>query len=314
MALLKGRLEVRPLREDDTDAVVAFYEGARRADPTVGGLSAEGWRRFLAQPVNRGGRDFRVAELEGEVVAVVTSSLRDREHPVIRHFRLIVAPAHRRRGIGSEVLRSLVELDPPGTGIVLQALCPEEWTAGAAFLTARGFRCVESELEMTYEAPALEPTACGKEVTVERASEPAAFGSEVASIHNHAYAGTLSFVPYSGEEMSQLLSGGAELWIASSGGRLVGFCHLEGEPEGVWLESVAVEPSWRGRGIGMCLTSQALAAAGVGEGHPARLTVTSDNLPARALYRRLGFVDTHETRRFRAGRDEVSAHLASTRG
>jgi len=66
------------------------------------------------------------------------------------------------------------------------------------------------------------------------------------------------------------------------------------KPEGLYLYSMWVRPSHRGRGLGEGLLKAVLSWA-VEEGWKVvRLRVWVDNLPARRLYKRLGFVDTED--------------------
>jgi ribosomal protein S18 acetylase RimI-like enzyme len=65
-----------------------------------------------------------------------------------------------------------------------------------------------------------------------------------------------------------------------------------GEPWGA-ITAVEVDPAWQRRGLGAALTS-ALAAAAAGRGaRRVLLQVETDNAPARALYVRCGFRDSH---------------------
>ncbi|MFD4642443.1 GNAT family N-acetyltransferase [Lentzea sp. NPDC058436] len=66
------------------------------------------------------------------------------------------------------------------------------------------------------------------------------------------------------------------------------------KPEGLYLYSMWVRPSHRGRGLGEGLLKAVLEWA-VEEGWKVvRLRVWVDNLPARRLYKRLGFVETED--------------------
>jgi ribosomal protein S18 acetylase RimI-like enzyme len=65
-----------------------------------------------------------------------------------------------------------------------------------------------------------------------------------------------------------------------------------GEPWGA-ITAVEVDPAWQRRGLGVALTS-ALAAAAAGRGaRRVLLQVETGNAPARALYVRCGFRDSH---------------------
>jgi mycothiol synthase len=70
------------------------------------------------------------------------------------------------------------------------------------------------------------------------------------------------------------------------GGLVAGFVTLADS----WIEQVGVVPAWRGRGLGAHLVVRSLRALAKAGSTDAWLSVNVDN-PARALYRRLGFVD-----------------------
>lgn len=86
-------------------------------------------------------------------------------------------------------------------------------------------------------------------------------------------------------------------WLALSDARPVAVVLLADVPEwGGWdLGYLGVVPEARGRGIGRALTCRALAAARDAGAGQFTLTVDERNLPARALYGRLGF-EQHDER------------------
>ncbi len=303
MALL-----IRPLAAGDTPAVIDFFAGAAGKDSTVDAISASAWEHFLRIDVNAMGGGFLVAEDDGALVAVATSSLRRPGHEVVRHFRIVVDPAARRRGIGRRVLSGLVALDTEEPGLVLQSLCKEEWSDGRAFLESMGFEVVEEELEMECaRAPPPPPRAPG--LAVERAEEAGAFGAEVARLHNLGYADDVSFVSYSADAMARLLADGAELWLARRDGEIVGFCHLEPDQGAMWIESLVVAPSEKGRGVAKALGARVVRDILEQRGRTARLQVSSRNESAIGLYRRLGFEKVGASLRYRAPRETLRAAL-----
>ncbi len=307
MALLTA-VEVRPLRDDDTDAVVAFYARTHHADPSVSPIEARAWTRFLASPVNAGGRDFRVATAGDDLVGLATSSLRTTEEPWVRHFRVVVEPAWRRRGVGRALVAEVAHLD--AGDVVLQALCPEAWQGGTAFLEQLGFTRVEDELEMECRALAEPPRAGAADWTIRRARDRAAVAADVARIHNEAYEGTISYVRYTGDEMARVLED-AELFVAERDGRVIGFAHLELGNDDVWLESVAVERVWQARGVGAALAHAALSAELGATRAIARLNVSDRNARARHVYESLGFRVVHSSARYRAARAGVAARAGA---
>jgi mycothiol synthase len=302
---------IRPVTADDADAIAAFFAAAHRTDPVLGALSAEAWRRFAAQPQNRGGRDFRLA-LDGDAIAgVATPSLRDHETPWIRHFRIVVAPEQRRRGIGSALLRHLAEMDAPNA-VLLQCPCPERWEAMAAFLAANGFAVLEHELDMVCETAGEQrnvPIQRDAVVRVlEHRTEPA---DALVALHNRAYSGTPSFVRLGGAELAALFGERALVLVAEMKGAVVGFCHIEiGDGES-WIESIAVEPSRQGRGVGTALLAAALEEAATRAGPRVRLSVSDRNAAAYVVYRRLGFTVAGQSTRYRADREAVLGALGA---
>jgi ribosomal protein S18 acetylase RimI-like enzyme len=298
---------IRPVAADDAEAIADFFSAAHALDPVIGAITAEDWLRFVAAPQNRGGRDFRIALAEGEIVGVATPSLRDHETPWIRHFRIVVAPALRRHGIGSALLQDLALMDAPHPAR-LQCLCPERWEATADFLEARGFAVLEHELDMVCEDAGRDEPRRRHDIAVRVLADKAAIAGALAAIHNRAYAGTASFVRHSDAEMLALLEA-ARVLVAERRGVPLGFCHLEPAGNASWIESVAVDPREQGRGIGALLMEHALAEAARRAGPRVRLAVSDRNAAAYALYRRLGFTVAGKSARYRADREAVLARL-----
>jgi ribosomal protein S18 acetylase RimI-like enzyme len=73
-------------------------------------------------------------------------------------------------------------------------------------------------------------------------------------------------------------------------GRMAGWLQVRRMPEGLFLAHLYLAPEARGRGIGSALL-RALLGRACREGGIVALEAMTNN-PARALYRRLGFVET----------------------
>jgi ribosomal protein S18 acetylase RimI-like enzyme len=306
-----AEVSIRAVSDADAGAIAGFFSAAHERDPVVGAISPADWLKFTRAPQNRGGRDFRVAVADGAIAGLATPSLRDHESPWIRHVRIVVTPEQRRRSIGSALLRHLAEMDAPNAAF-LQCLCPARWEAMNAFLDASGFIVLEHELDMVC-ADAGEDRRIARrgEVTVRVLADPAATAEALAGVHNRAYAGTPSFVRLGGAALIALLGAGAVVLAAEMRRALVGFCHLEPGAGESWIESIAVEPSRQGNGIGKALLLAALDEAAKRTGPRVRLSVSDRNAAAYVLYRRLGFTVTAKSPRFRAPREAVLAALAA---
>ncbi|MQT11675.1 GNAT family N-acetyltransferase [Segnochrobactrum spirostomi] len=83
------------------------------------------------------------------------------------------------------------------------------------------------------------------------------------------------------------------LFVAGSGGTIAGLVVLIDAADHLLLDNVAVDPATQGRGVGRALIAFAEAAARARGHHEVRL-YTQEKMAANiALYRRLGFVETH---------------------
>ena len=84
-----------------------------------------------------------------------------------------------------------------------------------------------------------------------------------------------------------------QVWVLEDDGRIVGILVLEQGPQGLLLDNIAVLPDRQGRGFGRALIEFAEAETlrrGFGEIHLYTHALMSENI---ALYRGIGFVETH---------------------
>jgi ribosomal protein S18 acetylase RimI-like enzyme len=299
-------ITIRPLRETDAEAIVELYARAAAVEPRLGPVTLPQWQHFIRLPQNRGGRDFRVAELDGRIVGLAESSLREGTRRS-RFLKIVVVPEFRRRRIGLALLDDVLAIDGSDDEIAVQTLVSRDWQAGMAFVSMLGFAHVESDISMKCMEP-LEParTLAAARATFERTSDVTGHAAQVARIHNAAFASDASSRLYSPTEMAQVLNG-SELWIAVEDDQVSGFCVAEPVQNSIWIESVAVDPARQGRGLGQTLVYQVLIAHGVSTEHPCWLNVSSRNAAALKIYRRLGFRPQHESCRFSAVRRELIA-------
>lgn len=296
---------IRAYTPQDAPEVVRFFSNAHAQDASLFRLNLEDWERFTRQEVNANGRDFFVA-VDTEIIGLATSSLRVGNAQPIRHFRVIVHPAHRRQGIGTSLLQAVcfwLDADP---GPFFQTLCPAAWSAAQRLYMNCGFVEVEREIQMAWDGEQAQSTArASSSLSIEQVSDPASYAEQISVLHNISYKDDAAFVEWSVTGMAELLADGAELIVARKYGSLVGYCQLKSEPGTIWIESVATEPTCRRRGVAAMLCSYAMQLA-VGRGSRVLLQVSSNNPSALALYRKLGFREITSAVRLRANRGSLT--------
>ncbi|ANZ38600.1 hypothetical protein BBK82_23605 [Lentzea guizhouensis] len=113
------------------------------------------------------------------------------------------------------------------------------------------------------------------------ATDPGGFGSTLAREQ-----------AYTEDDWRESVERGLKLVALDPGP--VGLVGAMTKPTGLELFSMWVRSSHRGRGVGEALVGAVLAWAAQDGWKVVRLHIYDDNLPARRLYERLGFVDTDE--------------------
>lgn len=298
--------EIRPLRPDDVEGIVALYAACMETEPGIGPITAAGYASWLRLARSGHGRDFLVAIDGAELVGVAESSLRDGGPRLCRLVKVLIHPSRRRRGLGTRLFRAVVDQGPSGEPLLIESLPRLAWTAGLAFVGRLGFSVIETEIIM--RCAAFRPVVGGP-AGLKVARMSAEFDARrIAAIHNAAYREEAGFVPRTENDTPESLNG-AQLWTAQLDGQTVAFAIVEQERDVTWLESLAVDPPHQGHGIGGVLASQALLHNGVGEGRPAGLNVSASNTAARKLYARLGFERRSEMPRYGIQRDDLLARL-----
>jgi mycothiol synthase len=290
-------VEIRPCRPADAEAVAAFFASAHRADPAVEFVPVAAWRAFLSMPANRRGRDFRLAWVRGRVAGVLTSTLLDgtRHGRRRRHFRIVVHPDLRGRGVGAALLGALEGQPIPRPRPTLQTLVPGSWARARAFLGARGFREVHRDVEMRRgggPVPAPDPPAGVAIRPLAGAADEAAW----IRIHDASYAGDFHFEPLSRAAIrAELRAPGAFAFVAASRGRPIGVVlGRDHGDDGAAIQSLIVSPRSRRRGVGRALLRAALAAIRARGRRRTTLGVDARNARAIALYASEGFVPARE--------------------
>ncbi len=223
-------IEIRALRPDDADGIVALYAACMATEPGIGPITAEQWTAAMRQARFNYGRDFLVAMDGSELIGSAESSLRDRGPRLARLVKIMVRPSRRRRGLGQALLRAVLAQGPAAEPVLIETIVRQEWAASLGFLTRFSVAVTETEIFMrcsTLRSVPHEPEG----VYVTRA-DISAVASRAAEIHNAAYREIAGFVAMTAEDMRSSLQG-SEVWTASLSHTVVAISILIGTAVGL---------------------------------------------------------------------------------
>jgi ribosomal protein S18 acetylase RimI-like enzyme len=211
-----------------------------------------------------------------------------------------VDPAHRRKGVGSALFRSLAlharALDKEGLRFEVFDDRPE----ALAFLLHRGYTEVGRELQFVLDLADTEPPAStppeGVEI-VTRAQHPELVPGmyEVAlevipDIPGNEGEGPGRFEDWHAFEIERPSHLAEWCFIAVHRDEAVGFATLQGsEGDTAHHGGTLVKRAWRGRGVGRALTVEQMAAAKATGTRFLRCETEARNEPMRRLLEQLGY-------------------------
>ena len=290
-------MEIRPCRPADAEAVAAFFASAHRADPAVEFVPVGAWRAFVSMPANRRGRDFRLALDRGRIAGVLTSTLIEgtRHGRRRRHFRIVVHPECRERGVGGALLAEVEAQPIPRPRPTLQTLVPGSWAVARAFLGSRGFREVHRDVEMRRGGRPAPAPETGDGLAIRPFGRPGDAAAWIR-LHDEAYRGDFHFEPMTREGIrAELRAPGAFALFAEARGRPAGLVLArEHGDDGAAIQSLVVARRRRRRGTGRALLRAALGGIRARGRRGTTLGVDSRNEAAIALYVSEGFVPARE--------------------
>jgi mycothiol synthase len=235
-------------------------------------------------------------------------------------LELAVHPDARRHGAGAALLEAVLA-DPVAAGAVLEAWAHGNHPAAARLAAGHGFTRTRDLWVMRARLDHVEvPEAAGVTIRGYRPEDAAeVLRVNAAAFAHHPEQGSMDAAELA-ERMAEPWFDPAGLLVADDGDGLLGFHwtkrHLVTDgPDHGEVYVVGIDPAAQGRGLGRTLTAAGLAHL-VAQGlHDVVLYVESDNAPALALYRGLGFThadaDTHV--RWTRPADAASAEVTPAR-
>jgi mycothiol synthase len=299
-------LAYRPATDADWPAVADVLNAARRADGadevrTPESLASE--HASLVMP-----RDVVIAELGGATIGYGMGQVLERSGALVAELTGAVHPAHRRRGIGTQLLRrtrdgavAQMDADPRPLPRELRSYALDMETGVIAMLTAEGFAPIRFGYEMR------------RALTGELPSHAMPAGVELRPVVEADYraiweANEEAFLDHWGhraateEDFREMCYGpevAPELWsVAWDGDQVAGVVMSaifrdENEQLGIargWLDRVSVRRPWRGRGLAKALCADAFRVLRQHGMNEAWLGVDGSNpTGAVKLYEGLGF-------------------------
>ncbi|MEU4806673.1 mycothiol synthase [Actinosynnema sp. NPDC023587] len=203
---------------------------------------------------------------------------------------LAVHPGHRRRGVGTALVRAAAERAEP------LRIWAHGGNPGAPALAAKlGYRKVRELLRLRRPLDDALPEATLPDGVVLRPFEPGRDEAAVVYVNHRAFSwhpeqGAMSIEDVREKEHERWFDANGFLLAVDGDGRLLGFHWTKAHtPDLGEVYVVGVDPDAQGGGLGRALTLAGLAhlrRSGIGE---VMLYVESDNAAALAVYERLGF-------------------------
>ena len=280
---------IRRYTENDAEAVVAFFAECASQDSGISSVSLPDWKYFTSRPFNNNATDFAVGEIDRTVISLLTSMVKiDEALGRIRHFRIIVHPEFRRKRIGSLLLHLMDSQD--SKPVIRQCNVLGRWEAGAAFLSKNAYSVAHSELLMSVSdlKKRSYPLPEGYSLRPYRPDDTAWW----AELSNDAYRNTENAILQTADSVaSEAAADGFYLWVLSHLDKNIGFSHSIASGDNGLLNSIVVDPAYRGKKLGNILMAASINTL-IDQGcRKLELNVDSDNVAAIALYRWFGFAE-----------------------
>ena len=237
---------------------------------------------------------YVIAQLDGEPAGCGFVDPWPDDHAIAH---LVVAPALRRRGVGSALLAELGDRAMQAGRPELEGEVVESDVASQEYLERRGYRIVGGEKAVALDLTALEPELAqvppGVEIVAladrpELAEALYAVGIEAAA-DIPGNPGDMSFEQWRAIELDRPTRRRDLLFVAVADGEPVGYVSMDDNGRDGYNGLTAVRRAWRRRGIATALKRTQIAAASRA-GFERLITGSEErNLPMRTLNAKLGY-------------------------
>ena len=250
------------------------------------------FQQHIASLEQAGGRVW-VIEENGEIAGYAAVALLPGLEGIVE-LEGFVAPAHRRRGVGSRLLAHLIrELEHSDVRQLSHYVTALDAPA-AHFLRHHGFTIEHEEWVMALpdvrQLPPLLLLADCHLQTFNRAEAIRHF----RALYDQSFSTYRWYQPYSRAEVAATLNDAADILFLTCGGRPVGFVWLHlTEADAGEIEPIGVIRSYQGQGYGRILLLAGLHRLARRSAKRVAIGVWTENEVALHLYQSLGFRHQH---------------------
>jgi len=293
-----SRYIIRNYRASDFNSFVQLKSEAQSLTAEGGWLSPQAVSENLERPNYSPEQGLFVVEADENIVGYMDMA------PEIAIGRVIldcwVDPEHRRRGLATRLLKSATHR-AQGLGAKLAHVnIAEDNVVARGVLSKLGFECVRKFLELRLDMTKVR-WSCVDKATLGCRHLQCGEEDKLTQIQNRSFSGTWGYNPNTEEEVRYAISmsncAREGILLAYERDRPIGYCwtRMESEEKSATDESkgrifmLGVDPDYRGRGVGRRVVLAGLAYLRSKGLRFAELTVDSENKPACALYRSVGF-------------------------
>jgi mycothiol synthase len=288
---------IRNYHPEDFDNYVRLCQATGVLAPSGHPADPPTVSQWLQWPHYSPEKDLFLAEYDGEVVG----GLDLRPEPSIGRIilRCWVSPQHRKKGLARQLChRAVARARELGIRFI-HVNVPEEDKTVRRILSRSGFKPVRQYLELKLDIAALNHREADRAAGECRCLEP---GDEdtLADLQNRAFAGQWGYNPNTTATITYFTRLGGQspekVVLACDGYKIMGYCWVEvwpgikdgDSPRGI-IHMLGADPDSRAKGIGKKALLAGLSYLKNKGVKAVSLSADSENRPASALYRSVGF-------------------------
>lgn len=276
-------IKIENIHQGHKQGIHLLLEKVNQVDGLGYSLTNE-WLDYIIQNTSQ---SIFIAKNQEAVIGIATCMINetDPSHGVIN---IVVHPNDRKRGVGSQLHKKLIQYAKASGIKNLEAYIKERLAASLSFAQNRGFTPILYAWEMSREVgqDKIDLISQDKQALAfkkARATDKSAY----AQIINQAFGQALD-----DSVLEEVLADPSVLvYLLEKDGQAIGSLTLQLRKNLslAYLYDIAIDEAYRGQGFGTYMIKQSLEVLKAHEIGTASLTVTGENKKALSLYKQLGF-------------------------